>query len=54
MIDHSIIEDSAVVCPACDHEQDEAECYLGQLGRLTHFRCRYCGITFNDQGGVRA
>lgn len=35
-----------ITCPACDHEQDEAECFLGQLGWLTHYRCRYCGWQF--------
>jgi transposase-like protein len=32
-----------LTCPECDHEQDEAECFLGRLGWLQHFRCRYCG-----------
>jgi transcription elongation factor Elf1 len=35
-------------CPQCDHEQDEAECFLGQLGTLTHYRCRYCGMDWNE------
>jgi transposase-like protein len=54
MIDDSIIEEHSVTCPACDHEQDEAECYLGTLGPLTHYRCRFCGMTFNQDGGVHA
>jgi hypothetical protein len=36
-----------VTCPACDHEQDEAECFIGRLGWLTHYRCRYCGMGFS-------
>jgi transcription elongation factor Elf1 len=35
-------------CPVCDHEQDEAECFLGRLGYLTHFRCRYCGMQWSE------
>jgi transcription elongation factor Elf1 len=38
---------SIVTCPACDHEQDESECFLGRLGWLTHYRCRYCGMGFS-------
>lgn len=40
--------DDMVTCPACDRLQDEAECFLGRLGRLTHYRCRYCGMGFNS------
>lgn len=37
------------------YEKDPAQCpldgeqgaYLGQLGKLEHFRCRACGIVFN-------
>lgn len=32
-------------CPQCGG----LGCYLGTLGRLTHYRCRACGWTF-DQG----
>lgn len=48
MVDPSIVEDSSVTCPACDHEQDEAECFIGRLGMLAHFRCRYCGAGFSE------
>ncbi len=38
-----------IECPACDTQQDECECFLGhRLGWLTHYRCRYCGITFSE------
>lgn len=37
-----------IVCPTCGSEQDESECFLGRLGFLTHFRCRYCGMTFSQ------
>jgi transposase-like protein len=37
-----------ITCPACDAQQDEAECFLGQLGWLSHYRCRYCGWTFSE------
>lgn len=37
-----------VVCPTCDHEQDEAECFIGQLGWLRHFRCRYCSMPWSE------
>lgn len=52
--EHRIDMDEQHKCPGCGQWQDEAECFLGQLGRLTHFRCRYCGIIFNSEGGVRA
>lgn len=39
--------DEIITCPQCDHEQDESECFLGRLGYLTHYRCRYCGWTFS-------
>jgi len=37
-----------IECPTCGALQDEADCFLGQLGRLTHYRCRFCGITFSE------
>lgn len=36
-----------VTCPQCDREQDGDECFLGRLGWLTHYRCRYCGMGFS-------
>ena len=45
------VPDDMVTCPACDRLQDEAECFLGRLGYLTHYRCRYCGMGFNSEGG---
>jgi hypothetical protein len=32
--------------PACPLDGGEGV-LLGQLGRLTHYRCRACGIVFN-------
>jgi transposase-like protein len=33
-------------CPACGHD---TALYLGRLGRLTHLRCRACGMVFNTE-----
>lgn len=38
-----------LTCPNCGHEQDEAECFIGMLGNLRHYRCRYCGSTFTER-----
>lgn len=38
----------SITCPACDTEQYVADAYLGTLGRLHHYRCRYCGFTFHS------
>ena len=39
-----------MVCPACDAEQRYSECELGQLGRLSHFKCRNCGVLWSERG----
>jgi transcription elongation factor Elf1 len=44
-IEENDMED-IITCPQCDHEQEESDCFLGRLGWLTHFRCRYCGWQF--------
>lgn len=36
------------VCPACEHEQDESECFMGNLGALRHYSCRYCGSWWSE------
>ena len=33
-------------CPWCNTLQSRAEALLGKLGRLAHYRCRYCGGGF--------
>ena len=38
---------SRITCPACDTVQHKREALLGSLGRLTHYRCRYCGAGFS-------
>lgn len=38
----------ATTCPACGGPG----VYLGNLGRLAHFRCRNCGMGFSDEGGM--
>jgi rubredoxin len=43
--------DDMVTCPVCERYQDEAECFLGRLGNLTRYCCRYCGMVFNSDGG---
>jgi rubredoxin len=43
-----ILDDVTVECPQCGAFQDEADCFLGQLGRLTHYRCRFCGWGFSE------
>ncbi len=40
--------DNTIVCPTCDHEQDQDDCYLGRLGFFEHYRCRFCDITFGQ------
>ena len=30
-------------CPWCKTLQDRREAFLGALGRLRHYHCRYCG-----------
>lgn len=35
----------AVPCEVCDGEAQP----LGQLGRLTHYRCVCCGWTFSER-----
>lgn len=37
-------------CPACQAAQMVPECYLGNLGRLAHFRCRACGWQWSIEG----
>lgn len=32
-----------MTCPYCDSTQHKGECFLGGLGLLNWFRCRYCG-----------
>lgn len=41
-------ESYEVECPQCEAQQDEAIAFLGQLGALTHYRCRYCGWTWHE------
>jgi hypothetical protein len=36
------------VCPACGGDGG----ILGQLGQLTHCRCRQCGIDFSERSGT--
>lgn len=43
-------EPEIILCPLCGRAQDEAECFLGHLGQLTHYRCRYCGGQFSSEG----
>jgi transposase-like protein len=30
-------------CPWCQASNNRLEVLLGALGRLSHYRCRYCG-----------
>lgn len=39
-------EPTYVECPACGGDGF----LLGKLGHVTHFRCRSCGMDFNDGG----
>ncbi len=34
-------------CPACNSSQSRIECFLGNMGVLRWFRCRYCGIMWS-------
>jgi len=40
-------EANMICCPWCSTIQVKAETLLGKLGRLTHYRCRYCGAQFS-------
>jgi len=31
-------------CPACGRAMPAEEALLGSLGKLRHYRCRYCGM----------
>lgn len=37
-----------ITCSACGSEQERAEAFLGALGSLEHYRCRYCGIGWHE------
>jgi hypothetical protein len=37
-------------CPWCGNGNSYDEAFLGRLGLLDHFRCRYCGATFSSEG----
>ena len=41
-------EDDIITCPACSAEQPSAAALLGSLGRLSHYRCRYCGWQWHE------
>lgn len=34
-------------CVACCAENAAVESYIGKLGKLPYYRCRYCGIIFS-------
>jgi len=36
-----------MTCPWCDSRVTKADSFLGRLGCLLHYRCRYCGGMFN-------
>jgi hypothetical protein len=38
---------SMVRCPWRQSINHKAEALLGKLGRLTHYRCRFCGGDFS-------
>ena len=46
--DHPIDDVWMVTCPVCEHEQDEADCFLGGLAWATIFRCRFCGAQWSE------
>jgi DNA-directed RNA polymerase subunit RPC12/RpoP len=50
--DNEISDEDAIKCPACGIPQRRDEAALGALGNLTWFRCRYCGMTFNEDGEI--
>jgi transposase-like protein len=37
-------------CPWCQTTNNRSEALLGQLGHLSHYRCRYCGGDFSREG----
>lgn len=42
-----------LTCPACNSTQDKSECFMGVLGLLNWFRCRYCGMQWSKKKRVR-
>jgi len=36
-------------CPWCHELNTKVEALLGVLGRLTHYRCRFCGGGFHRE-----
>lgn len=42
--------DSDVTCPWCSNVNSYDEAFLGLLGFLSHYRCRYCGGNFTNEG----
>jgi hypothetical protein len=45
LADEEIVVPDLPLCPACGGEEPVV---LGQLGRLQWYRCRDCGIDFNE------
>jgi hypothetical protein len=41
---------ATIRCPWCSTLQAKVGALLGRLGRLTHYRCRYCGGQFSKGG----
>lgn len=40
-----------IECPACLTPDFAHNAELGQLGSLTHFRCRHCGMSWSVEDG---
>lgn len=38
-----------MTCPTCHAIQSKRECFLGALGLLQWFRCRYCGMQWSRE-----
>jgi hypothetical protein len=39
--------DDVVTCPGCGQDYTHRECFIGTLGKTTHYRCRGCGVGFS-------
>ena len=42
-----------MTCPYCGSEQHKSACFMGALGFLNWFRCRYCGGQWNRKSRAK-
>lgn len=44
-------DETTITCPVCEIRQFIGDAVLGTLGRLTHYRCRCCGMQWTERDG---